>query len=401
MSLLPSEPTTETAAEPAAETAAEAEVSLLDLLLTLLANWRLVVLTPLLLGLLTLGGTFLIKPRFTATTQIMTPQQQQTGAAALLGSLGGLAGAAGGLAGLKNPADQWIGLLKSRTIQDAMVDRFSLMKHYNAEYRFHARQGLEGSTVLKAGKDGLISVSVEDTDPDLARQMADAYIEELRKLSASMALTEASQRRLFFETQLKDARDHLIEAETALRSSGVNESVLKTQPEAAVGALAQLKAQITASEVRLTVMRDQYAANSAELKAAQTELSSLRAQLGRAEQADGARPQGAGSDYVQRYRMFKYYEMLFELLARQYELARTDEARDGAVIQVVDRAALPEWKSAPKRGLIAVLATVLSGLLLSVFVLIRQALRNAVARDPALRGKLAQLVAALPLPRHR
>ncbi len=383
------------------ETPDEAEVSLLDLLLTLLANWRLVVLTPLLLGLLALGVTFLMKPRFTATTQIMTPQQQQTGVAAMLGSLGGLAGAAGGLAGLKNPADQWIGLLKSRTIQDAMVDRFDLMKRYNAEYRFHARQGLEGSTVLKAGKDGLISVSVEDTDPEMAKRMADAYIEELRKLSTSMALTEASQRRLFFETQLKEARDHLIEAETALRSSGVNESVLKTQPDAAVGALAQLKAQITAAEVRLTVMRDQYAANSAELKAAQTELASLRAQLNRAEQADGTKPQGAGSDYVQRYRMFKYYEMLFELLAKQYELAKSDEGRDGAVIQVVDKAALPEWKSAPKRGLIAVLVTALSALILSVFVLARQALRNAMARDPALRGKLAQLAAALPLPRRR
>jgi uncharacterized protein involved in exopolysaccharide biosynthesis len=384
--------------DPIAAHADEPEVSLLDLLLTLLANWRLVVLTPLLLGLLALGVTFLMKPRFTATTQIMTPQQQQTGVAAMLGSLGGLAGAAGGLAGLKNPADQWIGMLKSRTIQDAMVDRFGLMKHYDAEYRFHARQGLEGSTIIKAGKDGLISVSVEDTDPDLARQMADAYIEELRKLSTSMALTEASQRRLFFETQLKQARDRLIEAETALRGSGVNESVLKTQPEAAVGALAQLKAQITASEVRLTVMRDQYAPDSAELKAAQTELASLRSQLGRAEQADGSSAKGAGSDYVQRYRMFKYYEMLFELLAKQYELAKSDESRDGAVIQVVDKAVLPEWKSSPKRGQIAVLVTALSALLLSVFVLARQALRNAMERDSAFADKLGQLRGMLRLP---
>jgi uncharacterized protein involved in exopolysaccharide biosynthesis len=372
-----------------------AEVSLLDLALVLFAHRWLVLGVPLGVALLVLGLSFLIPPKFAATTQIMLPQQQQSGAAALLGSLGGLGGglggAAGAIAGLKNPADQWIGLLKSRTVQDGMVARFHLRERYVATYQFQARQTLEGLTQIKSGKDGLISISVEDTDPATATAMADAYIDELQKLSKTLAVTEAAQRRLFFETQLKEAKEQLIQAEVALRQSGVSESVLKTSPDAAVAVLAQIKAQVAAAEVKVAVLRGQFTADSAELKQAQLELASVRAQLTKAEQNDPKSAQGSGSEYVTRYREFKYQETLFELLARQFEMAKADEAKDGATIQVVDKATLPEWKSSPKRGMMTVLAGVLSLILCTAFVLIRQALRNARERDPVFAEKLKKL----------
>ncbi|MEX8513665.1 MAG: GNVR domain-containing protein, partial [Leptothrix ochracea] len=360
------------------------EVSLLDLALVLLEHRNIVLGMPLGVAVLVLGLSFLITPKFAATTQIMLPQQPQSGAAALLGSLGGggLGGAAGAIAGLKNPADQWIGLLKSRTVQDGMVARFHLRERYESKYQFQARQTLEGLTQIKSGKDGLISISVEDHDPATAMAMADAYIDELQKLSKTLAVTEAGQRRLFFEIQLKEAKEQLIKAEVALRQSGVSESVLKTSPDAAVAVLAQIKAQVAAAEVKVAVMRGQFTTDSPDLKQAQLELTSVRSQLAKAEQNDPKSAQGSGSQYVARFREFKYQETLFELLARQFEMAKADEAKDGAIIQVVDKATLPEWKSSPKRGMMTVLAGVLSLILGTAFVLIRQALRNARERDP-------------------
>lgn len=370
--------------------AAPRQVSVLDLALVLLKHKRLVLGLPTAVAALTLGVTFLLTPKFTADAQMMLPQQQQSGAAALLGSLGGLAGAAAGAA-LKNPADQWIGLLKSRTVQDAMIARFKLRERYEVEYQFQARQTLSGNSVFTAGKDGLIDIAVTDTDPKTSADMANAYIEELQRLSKTLAVSEAAQRRVFFEGQLKDAKNNLVKAETALRGSGINESALKTSPEAAVAGLAQLRAQVTAAEVKVSVMRGQMTSNNPELQLALSELGSLRSQLARVERADGESAGKAGAEYVSRYRDFKYYETLFELMARQFELAKSDEAKDGALIQVVDPAQVPEWKSSPKRGLITALVFMMALTFTVIYVLLREAARNAALQDAQVASKLQLL----------
>lgn len=356
----------------------EQEISLLDLFTVLLSHKRLLTLLPLGIGALALGMTFLIKPSFTATTQMLPPQQQQgTGLAALLGAAGGggLASALGSVGGLKNPSDQWIGLLKSRSIADALVDRFGLQELYEAKYRFQARQALEGSTKITAGKDNLIDIEVTDHSPDRAAKIANAYVEELQRLTNTLALTEASQRRLYFEKQLTEARKNLIKAETQLKQVGVSQDVMKTTPEAAVGRVAQVQAAVAAQEVKVSVMRNGLTEHSPDLQLALAELAALRNQLRSAER-DGPSAQQGSSDYVARYREFKYYETLFELLARQFEMAKADEARDGALIQVVDVAQAPEYKSKPKRGLIAVLTTALAFTLCAAYILARQALRD-------------------------
>lgn len=363
--------------------------TLLDLAYVVRKHGRLLLVGPIMAGTIGLAASFLITPSFTSVAQILTPQQGSgSAAAALLGSLGGLAGAAGGLAGVKNPADQWVGMLESRTIADALVKRFDLQKLYETDYVFQARKELDNNSTITAGKNGLITIEVSDTEPKRAQAMAGAYIEELQKLSDTLAVTEAAQRRLFFEKQLKQTNDALVKAEASLAESGVGTQVLKTSPDAAVAALAQLKAQVTAQEVRISVMRNTLTAASPDLKQAETELASLRAQLQKSAQSEPGSAKGAA--YVGKYREFKYQETLFELLARQYELAKVDEAKEGAVIQVVDHPHLPEWKSKPKRGLIAAVAWGLATVGLLIYVFARAALQ-AMSDDPANAERVARL----------
>lgn len=376
--------------EPTASTASdEDEISLLDLLQTVVENLRLLVLAPLAAGLLALGISFLVTPTFTSTTQFMPPQQQQSSAAALLQSLGALGGIAGAATGIKNPNDQFVSFLQSRTIEDALIQRFKLMERYEAEFMQDARDELEKNARISSGKDGLISVSVDDIDPAFAAELANAHVDELSLLLGRLAVTEAQQRRVFFEKQLAGAKDNLIKAEQALQASGVNVSALKADPAAAVEGLAQLQASITAQEVKVASMRNYLTENAPDFRQAMAELSALRTQLRRAEQSQKPTQPG-DSDYIAKFRDFKYNETLFELFAKQYELARVDESREGAVIQVVDAAQPAEKKSKPKRALIAVLTTLATGFALLLFVFVRQAVRNA-SRDDGASEKLIEL----------
>ncbi len=373
----------------AAAGADEDEISLLDLLQTVVENLRLLVFAPLGAGLLALGIAFLIAPTFTATTQFMPPQQQQSSAAALLQSLGALGGIAGAATGIKNPNDQFVSFLQSRSIQDTLIQRFKLMERYESEFMDDARLALGAKARISSGKDGLITVSVDDTDPAFAAELANAHVNALSELLGRLAVTEAQQRRVFFEKQLANAKDNLAKAEQALQATGVNVNALKADPGAAVAGLAQLQASITAQEVKVASMRGYLAEGAPDFKQALTELSALRAQLRRAEQSQTATPPG-DSDYITKFRDFKYNETLFELFAKQYELARVDESREGAVIQVVDVALPPERKSKPKKALIAVLTTLATGFALLLFVFVRQAVRNA-SHDAESAAKLSQL----------
>lgn len=370
------------------ETVEDDEISLLDLLQVVVDNLRLLVLGPLVAGLLALGITFAIPPTFTATIKFMPPQQQQSSAAAMLSSLGALGGLAGAASGLKNPADQYVAFLKSRTVQDALIERFKLTERYEAKFKEDARTELGANAQIASGKDGLITIDVSDKDPQFAAQLANAYVEELGKLLNRLAVTEAQQRRMFFEKQLANAKDGLIKAEQALKSSGVNSSALKASPVAAVEGLAKIKAGITAQEIKLASMRGYLTESAPDFKQAQTEMSALRDQLARAEKEEPA--SNGDSDYIAKFRDFKYHETLFELFAKQYEMARIDESREGAVIQVVDAAQPPERKSKPKKALIAMMTTLAVGFALLLFVFIRQALRGA-AQTPESAEKLARL----------
>jgi tyrosine-protein kinase Etk/Wzc len=370
------------------------EISLLDLLQTVVENLRLLIIGPLAVGVAALGICFLVTPVYTAKTQFLTPQQQQSSASALIQSLGvgSLAGAAAGL-NIRNPADQYIAFMKTDSLQNAMVDRFKLMERYESKFRVDARKTLLERTNFTAGKDGIIKLEFDDKDPEFAAQVANGYLEELKRLMARLAITEAQQRRLFFDRKVEEARKELAEADRVLRSTGISASTLKSSPVAAVEVVARLRGAITAQEIKIGSMRGYLNEAAPEFKQALVELTSLKSQLQKAEKDEPVATGRIEETYIERFRDYKYKETLYELFAKQYELARVDEAREGAVIQVVDPAVTPERKSKPKKALIAVIATLAAGFALLLFVFVRQALRNAAA-DGESAQKLARLKGA-------
>jgi uncharacterized protein involved in exopolysaccharide biosynthesis len=354
---------------------AQDSLNLRDLSLQLIGHWKLLILGPLAVGLVALGATYLMPPVFTARTSILPPQQHQSGIASALSSLGGLAGLVGGAGSINSPADQYVALMQSVSVQDRLVEQFDLLEVYDRQYRFQARRQLGENTRVAIGKrDGLISVEVDDTSPKRAAGLANAYVDELRRMSSVLAVSEAQQRRVFFDKELKEARDQLATAQQSLQATGFNPGALSAEPRSAADNYARLKAQVTAAEVRTQVLRGNMVDGAPEMQRQLAELSALRSQLARLEQSASA---SAGPDYLTKYREFKYRETLFELFARQYEIARVDESREGALIQVVDPAQVPEYKSKPKRSLIAIAATVLSLLSIGLFILMRNSWRRS------------------------
>ena len=346
------------------------EISLTDLFKVVSGHWKFVVFGSLLAGVAAFGIASLIPPTFTARTTLLPPQQQQSNAVAALSQLGALAGLAGSAAGIKSPADQYIGLMQSVTVSDRIIEEFKLMAVYESKFRQDARKALAANVRIAAGKkDGLITIEVDDHNPTRAADIANAYVVGLRHVTSTLAVSEAQQRRTFFEIQLQNTKEKLTRAQIALQASGINQGTLKTEPKAAAEGYARLRAELTSAEVRLQTMQRMLSENSPELLQQQAMLSALRSEVRRLEQQDNT--SGQSNEYITKYREFKYQETLFELFARQYELARLDESREGALIQVLDIATPPERKSKPHRSLIAAAAAMLFGFLLVMGVLAR------------------------------
>lgn len=324
----------------------------------------------------TYGLCFLIPPTFTARTTFITPQQQQNPALSALASIGALSGLAGGALGTRTTADQYVSLMQSNAVSDRLVERFKLRELYDVKYLSDARRTLADRSRVWAGKrDGLITVEVDDRDPERAAQIANAYVEELHTLSNGLALSEAQQRRKFFEAQWQQARKDLAAAQARLQSTGFTAAALRATPASQAEAYGRTRAAISAAEVQLSLLRQRLSPDAPEVQAQQTALATLRAQLA-AQERESSAP-GADQDYVGALREFKYQEVLSEIYARQFEAARVDEAREGTLIQVVDRATPPERRSKPQRLLIAGAAFIVALVVLPAVLVLRSRLRLA------------------------
>jgi uncharacterized protein involved in exopolysaccharide biosynthesis len=337
----------------------------------------------------------LLPNHYTATVVLLPPQQGNSAGAAMmaqLGSLGALASAGGGLGGLKNPNDQQVALLKSRTVEDAMVTRFHLQELYHSKYLSSALKRWERATTIDNGlKDGLLRLSVTDSDPRRAAELANGWVEEYRRFTATLAITEASQRRLFFEQQLSAAHQDLERAEDQMKQTEQRTGVidLSGQGRAMIASAAMLRAQVAAKQVEIQATRQFAAEQNPDLERARQELSSLQGQLS-AMDANSSRgtgdliaPKGsttqAGLDYERALREMKYREAIEGLLLRQYETARVDEARQGALVQVVDAAAVPDHPSSHYRLWIVLGALLISlplGLLVALVAEVTAILRR-------------------------
>jgi uncharacterized protein involved in exopolysaccharide biosynthesis len=379
------------------------EISLLDLLIVIAERKRVILWVTAVFAILAIIVSLLLPKSYTATVTLLPPQEGTSmGAlASQLGNLGGMAALAGGGLGL-SPNDRYVAMLKSRTVEDAMVQHFGLMQEYHARYLSDASKAFEGhATVDASGKDGLIHISVVDRDPRRSAELANGYVDQFRDLSQHLAITEASQRRLFFEQELEQAKNNLANAEEALKQTELTTGVIEpdSQARSLIESAATLRAQITAREVEIQGMQTYATGENAQLVKAQRELESMRAQLAKLGGGDSTGgelivPKGrvpeAGMEYIRKLRDVKYYETIFDILARQFEVAKLDEARQGALIQVVDPAIPPDRRSFPKRGLIVICATAV-GFILGVFIALFQAGFQRLKDDPETTQKLGIL----------
>jgi tyrosine-protein kinase Etk/Wzc len=382
------------------------DISLVDLLIVLGRRKKFLAVSTLAVFAVSLIITLLIPKRYTATITVLPPQQGSSLSSALLsqvGNLGALGSLAGGSLGLKNPADMTVALLKSRSVEDAMIQRFDLMKLYKEKRLSDARKSLEKRTSIDSNiKDGLIRIEIEDRDPKRASDMANAYVDEYQKFSQHLAIGEAGQRRLFFERQLVGAKNDLAAAEEALKASQQKSGMIQldSQAKALIESVAALRAEITAKEVEIRSLSLSETSNNPDIRMAREQLAALQSQLRRiggtqsGEDSDLIVPRGkipeAGMDYVRKLRDVKYNEMIFEILAKQFEVAKIDEAREGAVIQVVDPAVPPDKKSFPKISLIVLAVTFVWILIVAFWILFREGIHQ-VERRPEDHQRMQEL----------
>ncbi|MGA2906406.1 MAG: GNVR domain-containing protein [Terracidiphilus sp.] len=365
---------------------------------------RLVLLATGIAFLIGIVVSLLLPVSYTATTKIMTPQQTQPSAALLMSQLAinpaatnPLSVATGGGLSLRNPNELYLGLLASRPVADGIIAEFGLSGVYHAKDMTAARKALADRTIVTSEKSTLIAISVTDTDKKRAAAIANAYPEQLRNLTKNLALTEASQRRLFYEERLKDAKADLVNAELMFQQIQKQKGLIQldAQTKALITSLADLHAEVADKEVQLQALRSYSTEQNPEVQLLESQLSSLQSQTAKLEERSGAPESGgldlsdvagAGADYLRAQHELEYRQALFDLLLKQYDAARWDESRNAAVIQVVEEAIPPDTKSAPRRTLI-VLVFAAFGLFGAWFYILG---RNVLAGNPRILQLLAE-----------
>lgn len=365
----------------------------------------------LLLGLV---AAFVIPVRFTATTELMPPRETPSLASLFLNQMGSSGGTslsmlAGSGFGLHNPNDLYIGLLQSRPVADAIIRQFGLRGVYHAKDMTDARAVLKDRTRIESEKSSLIAVSVTDANRTRAAEMANAYTAQLRALTQSLAITEASQRRLFYEGQLKEARQNLVTAEFAFQRVQKTKGLVQpaAQATAMIDSLASLRAQAAAKEVEVRALRSYSTDRNPDVELAQNQLASLKAEIasldGRGQshvpgQMDIGEVPAAGLAYLTAEHEYLYRQNLYDLLIKQYDAARLDEARESLILQVVEPATAPDRRSSPKRVLVTLIGA-LAGVFVGCVLAFQPGYRSVEELDPVAARQLRQLKEAFDLRR--
>jgi tyrosine-protein kinase Etk/Wzc len=379
-------------------------MSLFRLAMVVLRGKRTILLTGLLFAVLGLLVGFVWKPEYTASTEILPPQQSpsmatagiisQIGTGGGMSSLGGIASAVQA----KSAADMYSLLLLARPSEEALVQRFGLEAAYHTKSPLQARLALSEHTIVTPLKEGLITIDVRDRDPERAAALANGYVEQLRTLMKGLALTGAAQRRIFFEQQVARTKDDVDHAEVAFKQMQQSNHMISVDAQARtlIEGAASLRAEVAAKEVELQGLKSYSTEANPQVQIAERELAALRGQQAQMDaQSQGSYSDvglssvpGAELDFVRASRELKYQEELYELLLKQYETARIDEAQDAPIVQVVESAIVPERKSSPKRTLIAI-GALLFGLLVGVVRVIYRFWRAGL--DPATSAELTEV----------
>jgi capsule polysaccharide export protein KpsE/RkpR len=357
---------------------------------------------------------FLIPKSFTSVTQLMPPDAQSSSGMAMMAamaakSVGGLAGMAGDLLGLKSSGALFIGVLRSQTAQDRLIQEFGLQKIYGLygkTSRTDARKKLdENTSISEDRKSGIISISVTDHDPKRATALANGYVDQLNSLVAELSTSAAHRERVFLEDRLKVAKRDLDDAgdQLAQFSSKNNTLDIQTEGKAMLDAAGALAGQLIVAQSELEGLRQIYTDNNPRVRSLNARVGELRKQLDKlggmpSDAAKGAKSSAdvsngmpyptirslplLGAKYADYYRRAKIQETVFELLTEQYELAKVEEAKETPSVKVLDPAQVPEKKSFPPRLLIMFLGTFLVLSMSVVWVLGAEHWRTADPDDP-------------------
>jgi len=341
--------------------------------------------------------------KYTATSKIMVPQQTPS-AALMIGVGAGVTSSVSTLSNLglgKNPADIYLGIMETRPVQLDIVKQLNLRTVYNSKTDDQARHTLENLTLIESGKDNLISVSYTDKDKYLAAQVANAYPDSLRKALKDVAATEAARRRKFYEEQLREAKGELIKAEQEFSKIQSTKGLVipEMQSRSVVEGITSLRAQITAKELQIHSLRSYSSQQSPDLKLAEGQLAALNGEMQKMERQNKTAESGklgladvqqAGLEYIRASRELGYRQSLYDMLVKQLEIARLDEAKEGAVVQVVEPAIVPEFKTQPHK--LKILAEfVFLGVFLSIVGILCRMLYRGWMSDSSKRSQILMI----------
>jgi capsule polysaccharide export protein KpsE/RkpR len=357
-------------------------------------------------------AALLIPVRYTATTRLMPPDQTSQGLASMFAALGKsseLASIGSEIFGMKTSGELFVGVLKSESVENAMIDKFDLRKVYKIKRYEDARKVLEYRTDFAIDrKSGIITAKVSDQSPGRAAAMAGEYVEQLNHVVISLDTSSAHRERVFLENRLKEVQLDLERAEKDFSQFASNSGTLdvKEQGRAMIGAAAQLEGELIAAQTELEGLRQIYTSNNVRVRSVQARIDEYKRQL----QKLGGQPPasgdaaaevspGSGQDaeiypsirelpilgvtWADLYRRTKVEEAVFETLTKQFELARVNEAREVPSVKVLDAAGIPEKKSFPPRTIIVLLATCLAVAMCSVWIVLSARWRELDENDPA------------------
>lgn len=364
----------------------EDEINLLDYWRVVRKRWKLIAWTFGVSVVIAAVVSLLMTPIYRATTTIMPIESSGGGLSSTLQNLGslpfvgGMVGSIGGASG-----DKLVVILKSRTVAEDVIHSLDLIKVLFGNDQDEpptlqeAIRSLTDMAGITDNKKGLISVSVEYEDPEIAALIANQYTTALGKFLNENAVSMAKRNRMFIKGQLEKVKEELINAEEAMKSFQTDKRIIAmdAQAEAAIKAVTDLKGQIMAREVQLGVIRQFSTAANPDVLRIKDELRELRKQMTMVESSEGnpgiealpslSEAPTLGLQYIRLKRNALVQEKLFELLTQQYEMARIEEAKEDITFQVIDRAVPPEKRIKPKRKLTVMLAGVVS-LFAGVFV---------------------------------
>lgn len=354
-------------------------INLFDYLEVIAKRWRMIVMVTLVAAVVSVAYGLMLPNIYTAKAKILPPQQQSglLSAAMMQGALAAIGGDS--MIGESKNAKLYSEMLKIESIQNAIIERFKLHEVYKKKYRDDIYKMLGKNVTITAGKEGIITIAVDDKDPNRSSDMANAFVDELKKMTSSMNMTGAGNSRSFLEERINTNKKELVDAENALKSFQSRYKTIDATQQATLSAsaTAQLAAQLTGQEIQLSVLRRTYADTSQTVMALQQSIAALKEKISRMQSSGGSvalpgfeQIPERGQEYLHLMRKFRTAEAVHELLTKQYEIARLNSENDVSTIQVIQKAVVPDRRSKPKRAMIVVALTIVAciGAIVTAFI---------------------------------